>query len=227
MVLAEGETALDSQSGSQTTIQLGYSLGIPIDTFIGLTSRFAIDTPLPIQENQPKELNEAEGEAFETAILGTEISQGNAAAQRWLERGNQLWRLRRYKNAVQAFDKAIALNPKFIHLAYYGKGLTLDYQEDYELAIASFEKASKSDPNFAPIYFSKSRVLQKLNRLDEALAAIDRAIALEPKNANSHGFKGLLLLILERYSEAEFFLTEAIKISPRSIFLPSPRSSLP
>ena len=33
---AEGETALDTQSGSKKQIQMGYSLGIPINTFIGI-----------------------------------------------------------------------------------------------------------------------------------------------------------------------------------------------
>ena len=37
---AEGETALDIQSGSQKQIQMGYSLGIPINTFIGIADRF-------------------------------------------------------------------------------------------------------------------------------------------------------------------------------------------
>ncbi len=46
--LAEGETAFDNQSGSATQVQLGYSLGIPINTFIGLVDRFKIASPLSI-----------------------------------------------------------------------------------------------------------------------------------------------------------------------------------
>jgi S1-C subfamily serine protease len=114
--LAEGETALDSQDSSATKIQLGYSLGIPVNTFIGLADRLGI-AELPIQDNRPKELNSTEQQTFQYAILGTKIPQGNATAERWLERGNQLWRLSRYSEAVEAFDQAIALEPEFIHLA--------------------------------------------------------------------------------------------------------------
>ncbi|MFM6473126.1 MAG: tetratricopeptide repeat protein, partial [Dolichospermum sp.] len=39
-------------------------------------------------------------------------------ASQWLERGNQLWRLLRYPEAIKAFDEAIKQKPEFIHLAY-------------------------------------------------------------------------------------------------------------
>ena len=53
--LAEGETALDSQGSSEKQIQLGFSLGIPVNTFIGLADRLKIDLVLPVQGNRPRE----------------------------------------------------------------------------------------------------------------------------------------------------------------------------
>jgi tetratricopeptide (TPR) repeat protein/S1-C subfamily serine protease len=220
--LAEGETALDSQSSSQKQIQLGYSLGIPINTFIGLTDRLKINSALPIQKNKPRELNSVETEAWQAAILGTEIPQGNATAERWIERGNQLWRLRRYEEAVKAFDKAIVVNPEFIHLAYYGKGLALWYRDENEAALENLELATETEPNFAPAFFYKSSVLRDLNRLEEALIAIDKAIDIEKnsqqENANLYSEKGVILSNLKRYGEAEVAYNQAIKRNPRSSF---------
>jgi tetratricopeptide (TPR) repeat protein/S1-C subfamily serine protease len=220
--LAEGETALDSQSSSQKQIQLGYSLGIPINTFIGLTDRLKINSALPIQNNKPRELNSVETEAWQAAILGTEIPQGNAKAERWIERGNQLWRLRRYEEAVKAFDKAISLKPESIHLAYYGKGLALGYEREYEAALASFELATETAPNFAPAFFYKSLVLRDLNRLEEALIAIDKAIDIQKnsqqENVNLYSEKGGILSNLKRYGEAEVAYNQAIQRNPRSSF---------
>ena len=213
--LSEGETAFDSQNSSSTPIQLGYSLGIPINTFVGLADRFEINPVLSIQNNKPKELSSAEETIFETAFLDVSISEGNATAERWIERGNQLWRLLRYDEAVEAFDRAIALNPEFIHLAYYGKSLALSYQDRGEAALASLELATKIQLNFAPIFVLKSSVLRKLNRLDEALTAIDRAIALQDNNANSYLEKGIILLQLGRYLEAEVAFQKSIDIYPR------------
>ena len=216
--LAEGEAALDSQSGSVTKVQLGYSLGIPINTFIGLADRFEITATLPIQNNQPRELKPAKIEVLKAAFFKTEIPQGNATAERWLERGNQLWRLDRYDEAIQAFDQAIALNPDFIHLAYYGKGKVLGYGRKYEAALASIEQATETEPNFTTAFLIKSSFLSKLNRFDEALVAIDKAISLQQDNANLYNQQGAILSSVERYSEAEAAYKQAIKFSPRSIF---------
>ena len=216
--LAEGETAFDSQNNTSKQVQLGYSLGIPINTFIGLADRFEINASLPIQDNRPRELNSAEQKTFASAILDAEISQGNATAEIWLERGNQLWRLNRYDDAVEAFEQVMALEAEFIHLAYYGKGLALLYEQEYQAALASLELATKTQPNFAPAFLHKSEVLRRLNRLDEALVAIERAISLQKNQTNFYNQKGLILYDLKRYSEAEVAFSQAIKINSLSSF---------
>ncbi|MCC0178178.1 tetratricopeptide repeat protein [Waterburya agarophytonicola K14] len=58
--------------------------------------------------------------------LGAKISEGNTTTEGWLERENILWRLKQYDRSVEAFDRAIELNPEFVHLAYYGKGVALN-----------------------------------------------------------------------------------------------------
>jgi tetratricopeptide (TPR) repeat protein len=215
--LAEGETALDSQDSSETKIQLGFSLGIPVNTFIGLADRLGI-AELPIQENQPKKLNATEKETFQNAILETEIPQGNATAERWLERGNQLWRSSRFSEAVEAFDRAIALEPEFIYLAYYGKGLALGYEEKDKAALASLSLATEANPNFAPAFLHKSSILQQLNRPKEALVDIETAISQQQDNANLYNQKGAILSDLKHYGEAEVAYNQAIKLNPRSSF---------
>ena len=216
--LAEGQTALNSQGSSATKIQLGYSLGIPINTLIGLADRLKIDSVLPIQDNRPPEFNPAEGKTLATAILEIDILKDNATAENWLERGNQLWRLGRSSEAVEAFERAIALKPEFIHLAYYGKSLALLDENEVEAALASFELATEIKPNFVPAFLYKSYVLQRLNRLDEALIAIEKAIALQKDNANLYSQKGNILAKSGQLDEAEIAFGWAIQLDPRSGF---------
>ncbi|MCW9679854.1 trypsin-like peptidase domain-containing protein, partial [Dolichospermum planctonicum UHCC 0167] len=120
----EGETAIDNNSSSKETIQLGNSLGIPVSTFLALATRLNTQAQ-KIETTPTPELNQQKVKSIQTAILSVDVSQGNTTASQWLERGNQLWRLRRYSEAIQAFEAAIKQKPKFIHLAYYGKGLAL------------------------------------------------------------------------------------------------------
>ena len=213
---AEGETNLKGSSTKK--IHMGNSLGISINTFIGLADRLEVKRGLPIQNNRPRELNSAEEKVLDDAVLGTEIPQGNATAEIWIERGNQLWRLGRLDEAVEAFDRAIALNPEFIHLAYYGKGKALSHQDKYEAALTSLELATKTQSDFAPAYLYKSSLLQNLNRWEEALAAINQAIFLQPNNPNLYVTKGTIFIGLKRYSEAETAYNQAIKIDARSPF---------
>jgi S1-C subfamily serine protease len=91
----EGEAAIDNNSSSKETIQLGNSLGIPVSTFLALATR--LNTQAQKVETTPTpELNQQKVRSIKTAILSVDVSQGNTTASQWLERGNQLWRVRRH-----------------------------------------------------------------------------------------------------------------------------------
>ncbi|MBD2279605.1 serine protease [Aphanizomenon flos-aquae] len=211
----EGESAIDNNSSSKETIQLGNSLGIPISTFLALANR--LNTQAQKVETTPTpELNQQEVKSIQTAILSVDVSQGNTTASQWLERGNQLWRLRRYPEAIRAFDAAIKQKPKFIHLAYYGKGLALYWNGEYPEA--ALQQAVQSQPDFVPAWYNLSAVYRYSNQLDKALAAINKAIQLQPNNPNLYNQKYAVLRDLKRYREAAAAINKAIELSPRAAF---------
>jgi tetratricopeptide (TPR) repeat protein/S1-C subfamily serine protease len=213
----EGESAIDNNSSSKETIQLGNSLGIPISTFLALATR--LNTQAQKVETTPTpELNQQKVKSIQTAILSVDVSQGNTTASQWLERGNQLWRLRRYPEAIQAFEAAIKQKPKFIHLAYYGKGLALGYSGQYPEARIALQQAVQSQPDFVPAWYGLSLVYRESNQLDKALAAINKAIQLQPNNPNLYNEKQQVLSNLKRYREAAAAINKAIEISPRAVF---------
>ncbi|MFN5065918.1 MAG: tetratricopeptide repeat protein [Aphanizomenon sp.] len=213
----DGEAAIDNNSSSQETIQLGNSLGIPVSTFLALATRLNTQAQ-KIETTPPPELNQQKVESIQTAILSVDVSQGNTTASQWLERGNQLWRLRRYSEAIQAFEAAIKQKPKFIHLAYYGKGLALSWSEKYPEAITALQQAVQSQPDFVPAWYGLSEVYRKSNQLDKALAAINQAIQLQPNNPNLYNEKWAVLSALKRYKEAAAAINKAIELSPRAAF---------
>ena len=217
---AEGETILNNQSGTKSIIQLGYSLGIPVNTFMGLKERLGIEQILTVAENSPGELNPGERETFVKAILGTEISQSNASGKSWLERGNQLWRLKRFQEAERAFEKVLEFDePELHYLAHYGKGLALKDQRKHELALVSLEDATSTNPEFAPAFEEKSLVLIVLDRSNEALRSINEAVSLKVNNANYYLTKARILKELQQNDEAIASLGRAIEITLRASFL--------
>jgi tetratricopeptide (TPR) repeat protein len=211
----EGESAIDNNSSSKETIQLGNSLGIPVSTFLALATRLNTQAQ-KIETTPTPELNQQEVKSIQRAILSVDVSQGNTTASQWLERGNQLWRLRRYPEAIQAFEAAIKQKPKFIHLAYYGKGLALYWSGEYPEA--ALQQAVQSQPGFVPAWNYLSIVYRGSNQLDKALAAIDKAIQLQPNNPNLYNEKRAVLSDLKKYREAEAAINKAIKLSPRAAF---------
>ncbi|OBQ12446.1 MAG: hypothetical protein AN482_06745, partial [Anabaena sp. LE011-02] len=213
----EGEAVIDNNSSSGGTIQLGNSLGIPVSTFLGIATRLNTQAQ-KIETTPTPELNQQKVKSIQTAILSVDVSQGNTTASQWLERGNQLWRLGRYPEAIQAFEAAIKQKPKFIHLAYYGKGLALGGSGKYPEAITAFEQAVKSQPDFVPAWDTLSAAYRESNQLDKALAAIDKAIQLQPNNPNLYNEKWGVLSNLKRYREAAAAINKAIELSPRAVF---------
>ncbi|HIK04961.1 MAG TPA: tetratricopeptide repeat protein [Trichormus sp. M33_DOE_039] len=217
---AEGEVAIDEKKGdfgsSGGMVQLGNSLGIPVSTFLAMATRLNTQ-PQKVETTRPQELNQQKVDIIQSTILSVVVSKGNATASQWIERGNQLRRLRRYQEAVQAFDEAIKLQPVFIHLAYYGKGLSLYTLKKYPEAVLAMEQSVKSQPNFASAWRYLSWYYQEIKQLDKALGAINKAIRLQPKNSVMYGIKSILLVQLKKYAEAEIAINEAIKLTPLGI----------
>ncbi|MHC5916979.1 MAG: tetratricopeptide repeat protein, partial [Nostoc sp.] len=218
---AEGEQAYDQQTGDSGSIrgkvQLGYSLGIPINTFLGIATRLGVQAK-KVETTPALQLNVQQVQSIKEAVLSTDISRGNTTASQWLERGNQLWRLGRYKEAVQAFDEAIKLKPSFVYLAYYGKGLALSSDNKDQEAVAALEKAVNLKDDFVAAWQTQSRAYYKLKQFDQALIAIDKAIQKQPNNPNVYFDKVLVLIFLNRFAEAEAAINKAIELNPRPTF---------
>jgi tetratricopeptide (TPR) repeat protein/S1-C subfamily serine protease len=212
--LAEGESNTD-----EGAIQLGNSLGVPINTFIGLIPRFKLSPKqIAIASTKPISLSQPQNTDISNAILKVGISKDNAKPSIWIERGNQLLRLERYVEAEQAFERAIQLNPTFVHLAWYGKGKALDGQGKYPEAVRAFETSLLKQPNYTPALSELSVSYRELKDYEKALAAINKAIQFTPKNANFYNQKWAVLGALKRDQEALLAINEAIALSPRAAF---------
>ncbi|BAZ13215.1 tetratricopeptide repeat protein [Calothrix sp. NIES-4071] len=215
---AEGEV-INKKAGDGSNdlqVQIGYSLGIPTSTFIRLKEEFGVN--LQIADFPAPPLNAQQEKSIVDTVLSADISKGNATATQWLERGNQLWRLRRYDEAVQAFDEAIKGTQDVAYLAYFGKGLALSGQRKYQEAATVLLEAVKLKPDYIAALQQQSLMYRYLNQPDKALVAINKAIQHQPKNPNLYNEKFRVLENLKRYSEAEIAITSAIKLSPRPAF---------
>ena len=211
-----------SEGAGGGKIQLGFSLGIPISTFIGLQERFKVKPQL-LTTAQPQVSPQQQQEII-LAITGVIVPNTNAKADIWIERGGQLWRLGRIEEAIKAFDEAIKQNdPDNVYLAWYGKGLALFNLYKYQPAIEAWQQAINTLPKGEDLKEFHSSILQKqsavyrsLENYEQALTVINQAIFLFPNNPNHYNEKWAVLRELKRYDEGLAAINKAIELAPRA-----------
>ncbi|NCQ94316.1 MAG: tetratricopeptide repeat protein [Microcystis aeruginosa W11-06] len=225
-----------SEGAGGGKIQLGFSLGIPISTFIGLQERLKVKPQL-LTTAQPQVSQQQQLEII-LAITGVIVPNTNAKADIWIERGGQLWRLGRIEEAIKAFDEAIKQNdPDNVYLAWYGKGLALfDFYKD-QPAIEALQQAINTLPKRENLKKFHSSILQRQSvvyrflgdfstsagrereareNYEQALTVINQAISLFPNNPNYYNEKWSVLSELKRYDEGLAAITQAIYLAPRA-----------
>lgn len=227
-------------------IQLGLSLGIPIQTFLSSAKQAGIQPEwLKVETSPPPLITAADKQAITESLFEVTSLTANAKATDWINYGNELWRLFQYEEAIAAFEQAIALQPDLAQ-AHYGKAISLRDRAEfkaigignleqleeldaeaetieldragYEEALAAFIKTTELDPNFETAWQEQGVLLNELGRHPEALAAYDKAIALNPNNDHLHYLRGSLLLQLFRHAEAVEAFNKAIALQPSAIY---------
>ena len=76
------------------------------------------------------------------------ISGVNLDEHAWFNKELGLERLGRYDEAIQAFDKAIEINPQ-LSIAWGNKGLALEKISKYDDAIKAYDKTIEINPKHA------------------------------------------------------------------------------
>ena len=199
-------------------LQLGFSLGIPIATFLESQELKQITAKNYLELQTTKERadlvpfaqpNLSREELDSIASSWLESPNDSATETEWLNYGNQLWRTSSYSEAVKAFEKAIGKKSDF-YQAHYGKGLALYDLGKHQKANQSFKQATDLDAKFYPAWYRQSQTLLNLRRYPQALAVIDRTISLKPENTALYALRGEALQNLGRYDEAIEAFNKAI-----------------
>src|SRR3989344_1307089 len=96
------------------------------------------------------------------------------------QKGNDLFDLERYDEAISYYDQALEIDPDDI-VALTNKGLALRNLERYEEAISYYDRVLEIDPNDALVLNNKGVALYKLDRNEEALDYYDMALEIDTK----------------------------------------------
>jgi tetratricopeptide (TPR) repeat protein len=100
---------------------------------------------------------------------------------------------KRYGQAIEAYNKAIAIKPT---AAYYNNlGEAYAKTGDADNAAKVYTQAAQLEPtNAAQYYFNLGAVMTNSGKVDDAIAAFDKAIAADPNKAEAYYWKGVNLI---------------------------------
>ncbi len=127
--------------------------------------------------------------------------------------GVALYNLGKYAEAIQYFDKALAVDPNY-KLALNDKGNALYRLGEYAEAIQSYDKALAVDPNYKLALNGKGFALGYFGEYDKAILYFDKALAVDPNYKLALYNKGVALSRLGEYDKAILYFDKALAVDP-------------
>ncbi|UWU47491.1 tetratricopeptide repeat protein [Limnospira platensis] len=136
------------------------------------------------------------------------------------DRGNQLLQSGKLEEAVDAFQKAIALHPD-LHWSHYKLGESLAALGRWEEAVDAYKKAVKYNPELYLAYQKLGETLNQLDCWEEAVRCFRKAIDFNPKAVEpnpdlywAYQKLGETLHRLARWEEAVTAFRQAMAVNP-------------
>lgn len=132
-----------------------------------------------------------------TLILVQRRGQKKIAREvEWYELGNHLQAERKYKDAIVAYDKALAIAPNLCD-AWHNRALACAMMGNHEQAIADFKYAIDCDPKNPNYWYNRACCFAMLENKGEAYKHLEQAIKLDPTITQSTdklkaGFRDML-----------------------------------
>ena len=98
---------------------------------------------------------------------------------------------------------------------YFNRGLKHQNQNEYEKAIADYNKAIELNPNYVYAYGNRGISYKNLGKYELAIADYNKAIELNPKYGNAYNNRGVSYQNLEKYELAIADYNKAIELNPK------------
>ncbi|MEL6165321.1 MAG: trypsin-like peptidase domain-containing protein, partial [Cyanobacteria bacterium J06628_3] len=199
----------DSRFNEQSDViqKSGFNLGIPINTFVKLSSKVgvnigAINSSVTKGESSTAEFFFARGiskrqeNKLQEAISDfTKAIENNPKyAEAFAERGVARVSLKDFDGAINDYNQALKINPNFAY-AYYTRGFTRVASEDYNSAITDLSKAIEINPNHPQSYAVRGLVRNKLRDIPGAIVDLKKAGQLFKQQGNDEAYEATMMFL--------------------------------
>lgn len=119
-----------------------------------------------------------------------------------------------HQRAADLFTEALDAGRQRFSV-YYNRGLCFYALQEYDSAVADFDRAIRLKPTFAPAYLAKGVIQVDKQELQEALKSFETAIQLDPNVASYYYNRSLVYYGLGDTDRAINDCNKAIEIDPK------------
>ena len=116
-----------------------------------------------------------------------------------------------WKNCISLTDYFVRYYPDD-PTVYVNRALAYEDEEEYDMAIADYDKALSIDPTYAEAYVNRGSVYAKKNELSVAITDYTRALELDSLNAEAYYQRANALYLGAQYEAALVDYDEALRI---------------
>ncbi|MGK7889353.1 MAG: tetratricopeptide repeat protein [Leptolyngbyaceae cyanobacterium] len=176
---SEGEEHYLPDSGTAIRLHWGFSSGIPLPTPATLTTLTDGNPRWQWQTAPPDPITPTERRSLATVTQFVDATPDNGVS--WTNRGNQLYRLEEFGQAIAAFEAAIALQPDF-YQAWYGMAQVLTTQGRYEEALEICEHILTLQPDFYQAMRDRALLWVLQGNLEQAVVDFDQVVQHTPSD---------------------------------------------
>jgi tetratricopeptide (TPR) repeat protein len=151
------------------------------------------------------------GDCFK--FLDLFIEQEPNIAEAYNNRGNAYNGLSEHEQAIEDYNKAIALSPNFAG-AYNNRGVAYVRLKQHDRAIEDYNKAIALNPNYAEAYSNRGAAYYGLRQHEQAIADYNKVIALNPNYAEAYSNRGAAYYGLKQHDRAIADYNKAVELNP-------------
>lgn len=148
-------------------------------------------------------------------------AQASADAREAFERGMTAYRNDRDDEAVEAFRRAVELDPNFaegfyrLGLAYNATKQTDEAEKAFREAVKAYEKLTKRDEKNSDAFYFLGLCYEKLGEYGDAVRVLKEAVKTSPtENDDKYYELGFSQMKLAQYDEAVRAFNKVLEINP-------------
>ena len=129
---------------------------------------------------------------FKSQFPSTLAKKSSDNVSALINKGLALDNLGNHIQAIQYYDKALAIDPNDVD-ALYNKGNALDSLGNHTQAISYYDKVLDIDPNDVDALYNKGVALAHLGNYTQAISYYDKVLAIDPNDVDALNNKEVAL----------------------------------